>query len=64
MFIARRIYPIAYDKWVREQVVEILQLPDLYPQFVHLLEVDHLESDELIHKAETIENWIQATIEK
>jgi hypothetical protein len=64
LFIARRTYPIAYDKWVREQVVEILRLPDLYPQLIHLLEVDDLESVELIHKAETIEAWIQATIEK
>lgn len=63
LFIARRTYPIAYDKWIREQVVEILQLPDLYPQLVHLLEVDRLESDELIHKAETVESWIGATIE-
>ncbi len=63
LFIARRTYPIAYDKWIREQVVEILGLPELHPQMVHLLEIDRLESDELIQKAETVESWIGATIE-
>ncbi len=27
LFISRRVYPIAYDKWVREQLEEILELP-------------------------------------
>ena len=32
LFIARRVYPIAYDKWIREQVVGWLRLPDLYAE--------------------------------
>lgn len=64
LFIARRTYPIAYDKWIREQVADILNLPDLYSRLVHLLEIKRLESDELIQKAKTIETWIEATIEK
>jgi hypothetical protein len=59
LFIARRTYPIAYDKWVREQVVDILGLPELYPQLVHLLEISHLESDELSHKAKELEVLIE-----
>jgi hypothetical protein len=51
LFIHRRVYPIAYDKWVREQIVDILGLPDLYPQLVHLLEIQSFESDEMIGKA-------------
>lgn len=51
VFIARRTYPIAYDKWIREQVVDILALPDLYKQLVSLLEIRTLESDEIARKA-------------
>ncbi|MHB0877810.1 MAG: hypothetical protein ACYC5O_17370 [Anaerolineae bacterium] len=51
LFISRRTYPIAYDKWIREQIVEILGLPELYRELVSLFEVHHFESDELIDKA-------------
>lgn len=51
LFISRRVYPIAYDKWIREQVEEILGLPDLYLRLVRLLEVSRLESTELAGKA-------------
>lgn len=37
LFIHRRIYPIAYDKWLREQVVDILQEPALYEKLLSLL---------------------------
>ena len=47
LHIARRTYPIAYDKWIREQVVENLGLPELYPRLPHILEVSRLESREL-----------------
>ena len=30
MFITWRAYPIAYNKWIREQVEEILGLPELH----------------------------------
>lgn len=32
LFIQRRIYPIAYDKWIREQLVEVLDAPRLYEE--------------------------------
>lgn len=62
LFIARRTYPIAYDKWVREQVVDILGLPALYAQFVGLLEVRQLESAELTEKSALIEALIERFI--
>lgn len=58
LFIARRTYPIAYDKWIHEQVVEILELPALYPRLVGLLETHHLESRELAEKAVELEELI------
>ncbi|MBZ0300065.1 MAG: hypothetical protein K8J31_10005 [Anaerolineae bacterium] len=59
LFIARRTYPIAYDKWIQEQIVEILQLPALYPQLVQLLETHHLEGRELVGKAQILEELLE-----
>ena len=55
LFIARRTYPIAYDKWIREQVVEILELPELYSRLTHLWEIGQFESREIAHKARDLE---------
>ncbi len=54
LFISRRTYPIAYDKWVREQVVEVLGLPDLYARLPRLFEIGRFESDEIWRKAEDL----------
>lgn len=51
LFIARRVYPIAYDKWIREQIAEILGLPELYTRLPHLFEIGRFESRELLDKA-------------
>ncbi len=50
VFIAHRVYPIAYTKWIREQVVEWLGAPDLYAELPPLLEVARLESAEVVEK--------------
>lgn len=54
LFIKRKVYPIAYDKWIKEQLVEILHEPKLYKEFVSLYEIKHLESNEMIEKAEKL----------
>lgn len=51
LFISRRVYPIAYDKWIREQVVDVLGLEPLYQELTGLFELSRLESDELARKA-------------
>jgi hypothetical protein len=55
LFIAQRTYPIAYNKWIREQVEEILGRPDLYRQLPPLLQISQLESRELEEKAEALQ---------
>jgi len=55
LFISRRVYPIAYDKWIREQIEDILGIPKLYRQFVGLLEITHFESQEIARKAAELE---------
>jgi predicted nucleotidyltransferase len=51
LHVSRRVYPIAYDKWIHEQIVDNLGLDELYPRLVALLEVRRLESRELVDKA-------------
>ncbi|SRR6266487_1270028 len=58
LFIARRVYPIAYNKWIREQVEEILGLPELYNQLSHLFEIKHFESNEIADKAKEVEQLL------
>ncbi len=51
LHVARRTHPISYDKWIREQVVENLGLPELYERLPPLFELRQLESRDLEDKA-------------
>jgi hypothetical protein len=51
LHVKHRTYPIAYDKWIREQIVENLAMPQLYERLPALFEIAHLESRELDQKA-------------
>ncbi|MBV9278861.1 MAG: nucleotidyltransferase domain-containing protein [Chloroflexi bacterium] len=64
LFIARRTYPIAYDKWIHEQIVEILGLPDLYPQLPALFEIRHFESGEIAEKGRALEGLLARYVEQ
>jgi len=61
LFLARRTYPLAYNKWIREQVTEWLSLPDLYQELPQILSVRSIESAELGQKADALrvllERW-------
>lgn len=59
LFISRRTYPIAYDKWIREQIEGILGLPELYEQLPSLLEIGHFESQEILERAEHLEHLFE-----
>jgi hypothetical protein len=62
LFIAHRTYPIAYNKWIREQVEGWLGLPTLSSALPHVLEIRRLQPDELIEKTEYLrrlpEIWV------
>lgn len=51
LFIARRVYPLAYNKWVRMQVADWLGLPELYAALPGVISVRNMESDELVDRA-------------
>jgi hypothetical protein len=54
LFIENRAYPIAYNKWIKEQVADILQLPDLYRKLPSILSVSNIESNDLIERAKEL----------
>jgi hypothetical protein len=61
LFIARRRYPISYDKWIREQVEELLGLPDLYaelPALVGVAGLDQATTQRNAHRLrDLLETW-------
>jgi hypothetical protein len=59
LFVARRTYPLAYNKWIREQVADWLALPELYEELPPILSVRNLESRELGDKAEMLRNLLE-----
>ena len=51
LFIARRVYPLAYNKWIHLQVATWLGLPELYRALPRVISVENIESDVLIDRA-------------
>jgi predicted nucleotidyltransferase len=51
LFIAHKTYPIAYNKWIKEQVVKWLNKPNLYTKLLPILSVSNIESNEINDKA-------------
>jgi predicted nucleotidyltransferase len=54
LFIARRVYPLAYNKWIRMQVAEWLELPGLYSELPPVISVRNIASAELLEKADSL----------
>jgi len=59
LHVSRRTYPIAYNKWIREQVAEVLELPELYEQLPPLFELDRFESRALERKAQQLQALVE-----
>jgi predicted nucleotidyltransferase len=64
LFISRRTYPIAYDKWIREQIEDILKMPELYKQLPRLFEIKHFESQEIAQKARRLERLLSKYVQE
>lgn len=54
LFMQRRVYPIAYDKWIRFQLERLLGQPQIYGQLVNIVELTKMESDEMCRKGESL----------
>jgi predicted nucleotidyltransferase len=59
LFVARRTYPLAYNKWIREQVAGWLALPKLYEELPPILSVRNIESAELGDKADALRTLLE-----
>jgi hypothetical protein len=62
LFIAARRYPIAYDKWIEEQVSEILGRPDLYSIFVQIVTIPQLDAQTLQEKATLLDSVLSSEL--
>lgn len=62
LFIVHRTYPIAYNKWIKEQVAEKLNMPELYLQLSQVISVNNIESNEINEKAKLLRNLLDNTI--
>jgi len=62
LFIANKTYPIAYNKWIREQIVVWLNKLDLYPKLPAILSVSDIQSDEIIEKARLLRQLLNSLI--
>jgi hypothetical protein len=54
LFVSYRAYPIAYDKWVREQVEGLLGLPALYRQLPPIIGIAHLDQTQIAASTERL----------
>jgi len=59
LFVARRTYPLAYNKWIHEQVADRLALPKLYDELPPILSVNNIESPELGDKAAALRTLLE-----
>ena len=58
LFTKRQTYPIAYNKWIKEQIVEILRLPDLYNDLLKIICITNIESREVDNKATALKRLL------
>jgi hypothetical protein len=60
LFIAKKTYPIAYNKWIKYQIVELLQRPDIYKRLPGILSIGNIESNEINEKEELLRELLDA----
>ena len=60
LFICRRVYPLAYDKWLEEQVAGWLGLPSLFTELLAVLDVGGMDGGLLIQRADRLEEMLAA----
>jgi predicted nucleotidyltransferase len=54
LFMANQTYPIAYNKWIKEQIVKWLGRPELYPKLSPILSVHNIESNQVNDNAKML----------
>jgi predicted nucleotidyltransferase len=64
LFISRRTYPVAYDKWIRQQMEDLLGEPALYDELASVLTMPKLGRAELIARADALRSLAERYIER
>ncbi|MBU1136736.1 MAG: DUF4037 domain-containing protein [Nanoarchaeota archaeon] len=64
LFIKNKTYPIAYDKWIKDQYCKILKRPDIYRKIVDIISIKNFESNEINLKAKKLMRLVQKEILK
>jgi len=59
LLISGRVYPLGYDRWVREQVVDLLGRADLYPQLPPILQVESIDSRSMMSNAARLRTLVE-----
>jgi predicted nucleotidyltransferase len=59
LFIAYRVYPLAYNKWIRLQVEELLGLTDLYRALPPVISVGNIESSDMVERASDLKGLLE-----
>ncbi|MEO6187679.1 MAG: nucleotidyltransferase domain-containing protein [Ginsengibacter sp.] len=59
LFIKYQTYPIAYNKWIKEQVVEILGQPELFTELPKIISVTNIESIEVDNNAKALKQLLE-----
>ena len=59
LFMANKTYPVAYNKWIKEQVAGWLAMPALYSKLSAILSVGNIESDELNDRAQELHKLLK-----
>jgi hypothetical protein len=54
LFIKHTTYPIAYNKWIKDQLEGILNMPELYSELPKVISVTNLEGIEIAEKAKLL----------
>jgi hypothetical protein len=49
----------SYDKWIKEQIVEILKKPKRYTELVKILEINNFESKEMTQKSKDLRRLLE-----
>jgi predicted nucleotidyltransferase len=62
LFVHRRVYPVDYAKWVEQQVIGLVGLPELLPPLRKLFDIGPLDPERLHARAaaleELVEQWL------
>lgn len=62
LFIANKTYPIAYNKWIKYQIIELIHKVDLYPLLSPILSISNIESTEIIEKSKQLRDLFNKLI--